>query len=224
MRLGRLAAFTIGLLAVLFLVGSLHSQEAGWKRYVSAPLPDGTRVTFLYPAELRLDVKGQRGFCLSRPESAVSSVRRLVPHGLPYSGAKGEYVRVAWRPLDSKSPWKLPPGKSSKRHTWDCGNGGPPRGWDILINDRATRRIYFVGYRLQREEPESFDERKRIIEEAGTPHRGLCREAAERGAPSWIRENLATLEIIEDKVFNRHDWAENLRLAFRFPPTSRISC
>jgi len=64
---------------------------------------------------------------------------------------------------------------------------------------------------------------RRIIDEAGNaPHRGMFREAVEKGAPRWIQENLATLEVIEKKVFNRHDWAENLRLAFQFPQKMRI--
>lgn len=48
--------------------------------------------------------------------------------------------------------------------------------------------------------------------------RGMFREAVERGtAPEWVVNNLDAIEIIEKKVYNRHDFAENLRLAFTFP-------
>lgn len=41
----------------------------------------------------------------------------------------------------------------------------------------------------------------------------LARAVAEGRAPSWIVENLATMEIIERKMYNRHRLGENLRLA-----------
>ena len=48
--------------------------------------------------------------------------------------------------------------------------------------------------------------------------RGMLREAVERGmAPAWVGENLETLELLEKKTYNRQDFAENLRLALRFP-------
>jgi ribosomal protein L31 len=53
----------------------------------------------------------------------------------------------------------------------------------------------------------------------GTPGRGMFRHAANHGfAPGWVKENLRTIEIVERKAFNRHDFGENLRLAFTFPP------
>ena len=51
------------------------------------------------------------------------------------------------------------------------------------------------------------------------PDRGLYRAAVARGdAPPWVEPNLASLEVIERKIFNRHAWGENLRLALTFPP------
>jgi hypothetical protein len=51
------------------------------------------------------------------------------------------------------------------------------------------------------------------------PSRGMMRRAVARGyAPKWIMANLESVEIIEKKIFNRHDWRENFRLAFAFPP------
>ncbi len=50
------------------------------------------------------------------------------------------------------------------------------------------------------------------------PGRGMFRAAVEAGvAPAWVRENLAVIEVIEEKTFNRHDPVENLKLAFAFP-------
>ena len=50
------------------------------------------------------------------------------------------------------------------------------------------------------------------------PHRGLYRAAVERGeAPAWIAGNLDAIEVIERKIYNRHDLRENLGLAFTFP-------
>jgi hypothetical protein len=44
--------------------------------------------------------------------------------------------------------------------------------------------------------------------------RGVFRRAAaQRRTPRWIRRNLEPLELIERKIYNRHDLFENLRLA-----------
>ena len=52
---------------------------------------------------------------------------------------------------------------------------------------------------------------------------GMYREAVDEGrAPSWVEANLATIELIERKIYNRHDFVENLRLAFQFPPKLQI--
>jgi hypothetical protein len=56
---------------------------------------------------------------------------------------------------------------------------------------------------------------------AGLPRdTGLHRRAVELGrvAP-WIAENLPAIELVEKKMYNRHDWSENLKLAFS-PATS----
>lgn len=47
---------------------------------------------------------------------------------------------------------------------------------------------------------------------------GMYRAAVEKGnAPPWIVRNLERIEIIERKMFNRHEFLEIPRLAFRFP-------
>jgi hypothetical protein len=57
-----------------------------------------------------------------------------------------------------------------------------------------------------------------ILAFGNAPHRGMYREAVEKGwAPRWIADNLDSIEIIERKMFNTHDFLENLRLAFTFP-------
>lgn len=49
--------------------------------------------------------------------------------------------------------------------------------------------------------------------------RGMYRKAVEEGrAPEWIIKNLDTIETIERKIYNNHDFLENLKLAFTFPP------
>lgn len=51
------------------------------------------------------------------------------------------------------------------------------------------------------------------------PGRGTLRRAVDAGvAPDWIAENLDTLEVLERKIYNEHDFLENLGLAFTFPP------
>ena len=64
----------------------------------------------------------------------------------------------------------------------------------------------------------------RIVAWTGNrPHRGMYRAAVEAGqAPSWVRDNLATIEVIERKQFNEHRFLENLRLAFTFPPRIEV--
>lgn len=47
---------------------------------------------------------------------------------------------------------------------------------------------------------------------------GMYRRAVEKGsAPRWVEENLVSIEMIERKIYNRHDFAENVRLALVFP-------
>jgi hypothetical protein len=46
------------------------------------------------------------------------------------------------------------------------------------------------------------------------PERGMYRAAVEKGvAPPWARKNLDSLELMERKLYNSHDFFENLRLA-----------
>jgi hypothetical protein len=48
--------------------------------------------------------------------------------------------------------------------------------------------------------------------------RGMYREAVREGrAPEWVARNLETIEVIERKIYNRHDFLENVKLALRFP-------
>ncbi len=44
------------------------------------------------------------------------------------------------------------------------------------------------------------------------------RAVEQRRAAPWIASNLESFELIERKVFNDHDFLENLGLAFQFPP------
>lgn len=55
-----------------------------------------------------------------------------------------------------------------------------------------------------------------------SPGRGMYRRAIADGrAPSWIAHNLEAIEVIEKKIYNEHDFLENLRLAFTFLPGLR---
>lgn len=48
---------------------------------------------------------------------------------------------------------------------------------------------------------------------------GLYRRAVERGAaPTWVRDNLPSIELIERKMFNSHQWSENFWLAITRVP------
>lgn len=62
----------------------------------------------------------------------------------------------------------------------------------------------------------------RLVRSAGPRgKRVITRAARRRSAPSWILENLQTIEAIENRVYNRHDFIDNLRLALR--PTGRLT-
>jgi len=59
----------------------------------------------------------------------------------------------------------------------------------------------------------------KIQQSARTIGPGMYRKAVDAGqAPEWIADNLATIEIIEKKIYNTHNLFENLRLAFVTPP------
>jgi hypothetical protein len=48
--------------------------------------------------------------------------------------------------------------------------------------------------------------------------RGMYAAAVDSGrAPYWVRDNLETIQLLERKIYNRHDVVENLQLAFSFP-------
>jgi hypothetical protein len=48
---------------------------------------------------------------------------------------------------------------------------------------------------------------------------GLYRRAVDTGrAPAWVAANLDAIETIERRIYNRHDFAENLALALHPPP------
>ena len=58
--------------------------------------------------------------------------------------------------------------------------------------------------------------RLRALGEAPAP--GMYRDAVGQGqAAPWITANLSQIEVIERKIYNRHQFADNLALAFRFP-------
>ncbi|MFT5052075.1 MAG: hypothetical protein ACI8QZ_003507 [Chlamydiales bacterium] len=53
--------------------------------------------------------------------------------------------------------------------------------------------------------------------------RGVYSSAIDSGsAPAWMAANRDTIELLERKVFNRHNLAENMRLALRFPPKIQL--
>ena len=62
----------------------------------------------------------------------------------------------------------------------------------------------------------------RIQESSDEVGRGIYRKAVVEGnAPPWIAKNLKTIEVIERKIYNDHDFWENLKLAFSFPDKIR---
>ena len=57
-----------------------------------------------------------------------------------------------------------------------------------------------------------------ILARTPRPAPGMYRAAVERGdAPGWVVDNLEAIEVIERKIYNRHDFLENLALCFAFP-------
>jgi len=56
-----------------------------------------------------------------------------------------------------------------------------------------------------------------IQRSAASIGQGMYARAVENGtAPTWIEQNLSTIETIERKIFNQHDFLENIPLAFTF--------
>jgi hypothetical protein len=48
------------------------------------------------------------------------------------------------------------------------------------------------------------------------PH-PLTKAAESAQAPQWVRDNVRAIKLVENKIYNRHDFRENLRLALRLP-------
>lgn len=61
------------------------------------------------------------------------------------------------------------------------------------------------------------DDLLRIVQAEGfSGRRGMFRHAVEVGAsPPWVRRQLESLEVLERKAYNRHDFAENVTLALQ---------
>jgi hypothetical protein len=58
----------------------------------------------------------------------------------------------------------------------------------------------------------------RIEREAAAVGPGMYRRAVDAGhAPAWVVANLASIELIERKIYNHHGFWENLVLAFSLP-------
>jgi len=52
---------------------------------------------------------------------------------------------------------------------------------------------------------------------------GMYRRACVDGrAPPWVIENLDSIELVERKIYNKHDFGENLWLAFTFPEKIKL--
>ncbi|MFT4540652.1 MAG: hypothetical protein ACI841_000115 [Planctomycetota bacterium] len=51
----------------------------------------------------------------------------------------------------------------------------------------------------------------------------MFREAIEAGrAHEWVVQNIDTIEIVERKMYNKHDFIENFVLALQFPAKVRL--
>jgi hypothetical protein len=83
----------------------------------------------------------------------------------------------------------------------DCYLDRPAHRWGLV-------RLGFDLQKIQRTIPEH--------------DRGLYRKAIEAQiAPEWISKQIDIIEVIEKKIYNRHDFRENLQLAFTRIPKLR---
>ena len=103
------------------------------------------------------------------------------------------------------------------------------------MNDRFVHRLGLTDPVLARTDAESdrpahkyslhprAKELAVLLTEADPVGPEAFRRAVEAGtAPEWIREGLESIEVVAGKTYNRHDWAENLTLAFTFPPRIHV--
>ncbi len=89
----------------------------------------------------------------------------------------------------------LTDGILSRVDTWEVKRGHKP---DLLKLARAIPEIQQAANRIGP---------------------GMYLEAVQAGrAPDWVEDNLETINLIERKIYNRHDLLENIRLALAFPP------
>lgn len=78
-----------------------------------------------------------------------------------------------------------------------------------------------VGHRNLSLPAEDIQDLRRLLRPFGA---GSYRRAVERGvAPTWVVDNLDAIEAIEARVYNDHDFVENLRLALARPPTIHLT-
>jgi hypothetical protein len=84
--------------------------------------------------------------------------------------------------------------------------------WRMLRPATDLKYIYIDHLSPRRVRPFTMGK----IRHTGKP--GRIRSATEkRLLPGWIRRNVEDLELIERKTYNKHDFLENIKLAFQFP-------
>lgn len=158
MRPRRIMLMTVALVGILLAIGSSVTADADWRRCVTQPTADGSRLTFLYPGALQQKMDAGSHWMLARPQSFLGRFRRSFSPGFSTS-TDGEFISVRCWPAD----FGLPPGKTETLHRYGCGNGGPPRGWDVTLQDGAKGPFYDLHYRLNDEEPCSFEKRSSLV-------------------------------------------------------------
>src|SRR4051812_22294663 len=133
MRLRRIVPLSVALAGVLLAIGSSVTADADWRRCVTQPMVDGSRLTFLYPARLRPRRDPFNHWRLGRPQSFTGKLRRSLVAGFSTT-TDGESIYLHCSPDGSG----LPAGKRESPHRVSCDFGGPPRGWDVTIQDGAV--------------------------------------------------------------------------------------
>ena len=176
-----------------------------------------------YPGRLSSHpVERKKMEVLAEEKISDSSFART-QHQLSYAGRAGHVPIDAMVELRERSPNGVVLHDQTVVHSWCVSLYG-------ALTSRAINRHGLTDGVLARVEaqplrPGHYKLRDQALairdvhEQADFIGRGMYRRAVENGtAPAWIEANVDALERIAEKIYNRHDLLENLRLAFRFDP------
>lgn len=163
-RSGVVWPIAAAVLLVLILVAGSRAGSSAYRRFVSQPLPDGSRYTFLYPAHLQNVEENGKGASPGVTHTVnVHTRNQNEPVWVPLqrrlgfsSPSPAEFVTVLVMPVKAAAKVQ----DSRRQEEWVRGG---ERRRNEYLTDARTRTKLFLFYSCPKEAPTSFEAHKSVI-------------------------------------------------------------